>query len=429
MVGHDVVIVGGGLAGLSCSLHLAKAGRSVTILEKSGDVGGRARTQNFNGFSFNMGRHALSLTGSGASILHEFDVPFKGGKVGRAGYGLLDGKLHELPVGFISLLATKLLSARSKIKAARLLNSLPKLETDNLERVSLREWLEGEAEHHDLIDLLEAYFRAFTYSNDSNIESAGAAINQLKKGLAGVLYVDGGWQTLVDGLLARARELGVKVVNKAGVQAVEHDGSVTGVRLSGGRKVPADDVVLAVGPRVAAELVQSGGPSDEALRWARELKPVRAATLEVGLSRLPNPECTFVMGIGKPVYLSVHSKYARLAPDGGAMIHVMKCLGSLGEPSPEKDRAELNETLDVAQPRWRSAIAQERFLPNMVVSNALVTAVQGGTKGRPGPKSHAIENLYLAGDWVGPEGLLSDASFASAKLASESILDRPECMH
>jgi hypothetical protein len=33
------------------------------------------------------------------------------------------------------------------------------------------------------------------------------------------------------------------------------------------------------------------------------------------------------------------------------------------------------------------------------------------------------DNLYIVGDWVGKEGLLSNASFASAKHAAQLILN------
>jgi phytoene dehydrogenase-like protein len=39
-----VVVVGAGLAALSCARHLTLAGREVTLLEASDDVGGRVRT-------------------------------------------------------------------------------------------------------------------------------------------------------------------------------------------------------------------------------------------------------------------------------------------------------------------------------------------------------------------------------------------------
>ena len=66
-------------------------------------------------------------------------------------------------------------------------------------------------------------------------------------------------------------------------------------------------------------------------------------------------------------------------------------------------------------------LVKKRPLPNMVVSNAIVTAADGGLGGRPDTK--IAENLYIVGDWVGKEGLLSNASVASAKRASQLILN------
>ena len=123
-----------------------------------------------------------------------------------------------------------------------------------------------------------------------------------------------------------------------------------------------------------------------------------------------------------PFYLSVHSASAKLAPNGGALIHVMKYLGSSHEPNPENDRLELEVFLDLIQPGWRDVVVRQRFLPSMIVYNAIVTARQGGTLGRSDTKAPGIENLYIVGDWIGQEGLLADASFASAKSAAEQIL-------
>ena len=46
MKNFDVAIVGGGLAGLTASIYLAKAGRKVIVLEKSSHLGGRGMTIN-----------------------------------------------------------------------------------------------------------------------------------------------------------------------------------------------------------------------------------------------------------------------------------------------------------------------------------------------------------------------------------------------
>ncbi len=40
-----VVIVGGGIAGLTTAVYLARAGRDTVILERAKEIGGRAQTQ------------------------------------------------------------------------------------------------------------------------------------------------------------------------------------------------------------------------------------------------------------------------------------------------------------------------------------------------------------------------------------------------
>jgi hypothetical protein len=53
----------------------------------------------------------------------------------------------------------------------------------------------------------------------------------------------------------------------------------------------------------------------------------------------------------------------------------------------------------------------------------LVTAAQGGIKGRPSSKVNGAQGFYIVGDWIGQEGLLADASFASAKQAAIEIIN------
>lgn len=49
---YDVVIVGGGLAGLSSAAYLSSKGKKVAVLER-GQLGGRAVTLKIKGFNFN----------------------------------------------------------------------------------------------------------------------------------------------------------------------------------------------------------------------------------------------------------------------------------------------------------------------------------------------------------------------------------------
>jgi hypothetical protein len=73
------------------------------------------------------------------------------------------------------------------------------------------------------------------------------------------------------------------------------------------------------------------------------------------------------------------------------------------------------------QPGWRQVLVKKRPLPSMVVSNAIVSAATDGFAGRP--DTRIADNLYIVGDWVGKEGMLSNASVASAKHAAQLILN------
>jgi phytoene dehydrogenase-like protein len=55
----DSIIIGAGLAGLTCALELEKQGQSVIVLEASDNVGGRVRTDSFEGFLLDRGFQVL----------------------------------------------------------------------------------------------------------------------------------------------------------------------------------------------------------------------------------------------------------------------------------------------------------------------------------------------------------------------------------
>jgi phytoene desaturase len=56
-----VVIVGAGLGGLACALHLAGAGREVTVLEREAVPGGRAGRLTVGGYEFDTGPTVLTM--------------------------------------------------------------------------------------------------------------------------------------------------------------------------------------------------------------------------------------------------------------------------------------------------------------------------------------------------------------------------------
>jgi phytoene desaturase len=57
----DVAVIGAGLGGLSSAVHLAAAGHRVTLLERTGKLGGKASRHEEQGFSFDTGPSLLTM--------------------------------------------------------------------------------------------------------------------------------------------------------------------------------------------------------------------------------------------------------------------------------------------------------------------------------------------------------------------------------
>jgi phytoene dehydrogenase-like protein len=414
-----IAIVGGGLAGLTAAAFAARAGHHVELFERAGEPGGRAATEEVSGFLFNRGAHALYRGFAGELALADLGVTYNGKLATQAGSAALrGGRKHVLPVGASGMLTTRLFGMRARLEATHFLAGLRGLDPAPFDTMTVREWLDGHLHQPAARDYVEALFRLSGYVNAPDLASAGAALRQLQGASGGVTYIDGGWRVLVDGLRAAAEAAGAIVHTGARVESVERAGdAVTGIRLADGGRSAADAVIIAGSPEGAAGLLE-GGAGTVLAKWAEEAVPVRAATLDVGLSRLPNARTQFALGIDRPTYLSVHSRSARLAPDGCALVSAMIYLPAGVDADAGASLKEMEGVLDLVQRGWRDVLIERQFLPDMTVTNAVVRASWGGLGGRPGPAVPGIAGLFVAGDWVGQEGMLSDASFASGREAA-----------
>ncbi len=414
----DVAVIGGGLAGLAAAGFAARAGRSVILFEKAPQPGGRSTTHTTGGFHFNQGPHALYRGGEGMVVLNELGVKYSGTQASSDGsWALRNGGKFPLPRTPESLMACNFLSEAARREAVTLFGSLGQLPTGDWAHMPLREWLHKYIAHEDLRGHVEALIRLATYCNDPEHQSAGAALEQLITGGAGVDYLDGGWQTLVEALRDVAREAGTRIETRSRVTRIESDGGTAVIRLETGGSCIARSVISTVSPDAVARMV-NGGDIPSLRSWAGDAIPIYAACLDVALRRLPEPAHQFAIDLDRSLYYSVHTRSARLAPGDAAVIQLAKYLPTDAEDSRESVEGELERLLDVMQPGWKSELVTSRFLPRMLVANAVATAKQGGTAGRPGPAVPEIPNLFVAGDWVGPHGMLADASLSSAKQAA-----------
>ncbi|WP_426574172.1 NAD(P)-binding protein [Aquihabitans sp. McL0605] len=420
----DTVVVGAGLGGLLAAVTAARArpSASVVVLDAQ-QPGGRARCDQRDGFTFNRGPRALYVGSTADRALRAVGVDTgHGGKPAMAGaVAIHGGRVHRFPGGPLDSARTTLLSPREKLAAGAALAAVWRADEATTAGRTVGAWLDERHETGTVRQLVEALVRVATYTDAPDVLAAGPALHNARLGVRpGVRYLDGGWQALVDQLVARAGRHGVTFV-RAGARSVRSEGGETVIVLADGSEVRAGATVIAAGgPDAAAGLLGATPPS-----WPVLGPPVTAACLELGLRRAPVHR--FALGIDEPVYASTHCPPARLAPEGGAVVHLMRYQRP-GEHVPAAEQqarlAALARTIGIAE----ADVVTERFLARMVVSGAMPTAAAGGVAGRVPVAVADHPGVLLAGDWVGSHGLLLDAVAASATEAARLAVGRSATM-
>src|SRR5271154_1187573 len=121
----EVVIIGAGLAGLSCALSLESAGVPVTLLEASDAPGGRVRTDLVEGFRLDRGFQVMLTAYPEARRL----LDYPGLELKKFQPGALvwhGGKFHRFadpfrnPVGAVRFLFDSIVPLADKLQAAKL---------------------------------------------------------------------------------------------------------------------------------------------------------------------------------------------------------------------------------------------------------------------------------------------------------------------
>ena len=344
-----------------------------------------------------------------------------------------------MPMKLSQLLTTKLLNGLdSKIEALKFFIKLNKMNLEELHLISFHEWLDKNFKNSDSKDFVKMLGRIATYTYNAENLSAGLALNQIKIAVTGgVLYIDEGWQTLVEQLVDIGKRNGIKFLYGKSVVAIKQSYNsdrpnsqpLWKISLSDNTDFVYHDVIIATNPSHVYSLLKDNTLINPVyLNQLEKInRPARVATLDLALSSLPNPDVYGTYGLDTPLYLSLHSAFAKLSADGnGILFHVMKYLDSSAKPNPAQDKIELEGLLDMVQPGWRKLVVRQRFLPNMIASNTVINNNNGILENRPDIDVPGVDNLYIIGDWVGPDGMLADTSFASAKAVALKILNEKE---
>ena len=408
------IVVGGGLAGLTAAATLARDGMPVTVVEGAAHLGGRARSRHRDGYDINLGPHALYRTGGGLAVLRRLGVPVRGKRprLSRAGV-YVRGEIAPAA-------ADVLRHVGHRARLTKAMTGLgPRAATAWAGRPT-DDWIAAVTDDPAGQAVLASLVRTSTYSADTCLLDAGAATMQLRVASHGVLYLDHGWSSLVAGLagvipLARWRD----PARHERRRRRRTNDRADGVRLVDGRTLGAAAVVLAVNdPRKAAGLLTGdaaariGAVGDASI-------PVRMAHLDVALRPLPSSRFPNVLGIDEPIFVTVPSDVADVAPAGGGIVQVARYL----RPGEERldHRAGLEAVLNAHQPGWRDDVVDARYVPRSPVTGDHARVATHGVTGRATARAAGVERLALAGDWIGPTGMLGDAAILSGAAAAAAV--------
>ncbi|MEW9182104.1 FAD-dependent oxidoreductase [Bacillus mycoides] len=420
----DVAIVGGGLAGLTASIYLAKAGRKVIVLEKSSHFGGRGMTINKNGICMNLGAHALYRGGEAFITFNELGVNLPGGIPSTKAHGIWKGDIYTIPTDFRSILSTPLLSWSAKVQFARLMIHLGNLDVEKVPKISLTTWAENEIKDPMVRNIFYALCRTTTYTYAPTIQLASSVLKQIQLSMQeGVLYVDGGWETIITNLRGIANTSGVQFLAKKHVLKIEHCEGKQRIHCFDDEVFEAGAVIVTTPPKEACKIIK-GTEGTSLQKWSEQSIQVTVAALDIGLKQLPNPLHHFALGLDQPIFFTNQSRAAKLSEDGSIVVSLIKYHNPVLELNHiQEEKEQLENMMELLHPNWKREVVAQQYLPKITVVHDFphIDRVE-----KPGPSIPEMPGVYVAGDWAGHDEILADAAVASGKRAALHILKQFE---
>jgi protoporphyrinogen oxidase len=308
----QVVVLGGGPAGVTAAWRLAEHGIAATVLEREGAVGGMARTIRRGKYAVDFGPHTFHIRNTAESRrIIETIRPFFGPDplvLTRGTRVLLHGKYYVYPLelmqvlfGLNPLLSLRIIADYAVATVGSMINP-PKREDSfeawgvrNLGR-TLYELCFGKYServwglHTSLISSKQAQRVAKLNLRDIVLRILGIKADPAAY-FTEYMYPRAGISTLYDNMAARAREKGGRLLLNSTVTGIEHrDGSVKAVcyeQNGAAQRIECDGVINTLALPSLVAMMQPSLP-DGVVTHARKLRyrSMRLINIVLGRDRL-----------------------------------------------------------------------------------------------------------------------------------------------
>ncbi|BAU26819.1 phytoene dehydrogenase-like protein [Aneurinibacillus soli] len=424
----DVVIVGGGLAGLSTAAYLAKNGKKVVVLER-GNLGGRAVTLKLKGFSFNFGAHAIY--GRDSSVLKKFEkdlgiqITWKDFEPSKAKYDIGD-RLSAMPANIQGLFRTSILNSLGKVKFTfNIFKTMLHMEKGH-PHMSIEKWMEEKQVSEDVKNMMLTLASSNFFTREPERIPSDVFFTYYQRLFTSnkpVAYIGGGWQALIAEFVRVIEENNGVVITKAKAESIEDDGDrVTKVHTTQGI-FEADEFVFCMPPKELEKIV-TGTKVEHFIKQYSSYEPSYVYVYDIGLSERIDVPYTYIYDKANKMFITDISHYDEsCVPEGGQMLQAIAYLSE--SDLADKDKVqEYHDKIEALYDKhfvgWRDKLVVPR-----VSKRAAAQEIKWTMNQKPMPVYLPdYRNVFFAGDWCEGKGQLSELSFSSAFEASQLIIGK-----
>jgi phytoene dehydrogenase-like protein len=413
---YDAAIVGAGLAGLRCAQHLQQAGRKTVVLESKERVGGRVKTDTFEGFLLDRGFQVLLTAYPEASRtldLLQLDLqPFVAGASVR-----VDGRFHTIvdpwqrPSGALRTLRAPVGSLFDKLRIGLLRQRVQQGTVEDLFAHPEQSTVEYLRQFGFTERMIDHFFRPFFGGVflESELRTSSRMLEFVFR-----MFSSGAAALPARGMGAIPEQMAAALpADSIRLSTKATDVDDEGVRLSSGEFVRTRAVVLATDGTGLSSWISDWpavrSRSVTCLYFTADRSPLREPILVLNGERsgLVNNLC---------VPSDVSSEYA---PPGAALISA----SVLGNPA--LDESALVEAVREQLQAWfGSQVANWRHLRTYRIAHALPETGPDGLA-EPVRSVRLRDRLYVCGDHRETPSI--EGALISGRRAAESILSMSAC--
>ena len=440
MTFSKVLIIGGGISGLSTAALLANENIPCTVYEKSSMVGGRTTTTIHNGHVLDNGFHIMPFYKKSKiyEILKKLNIVSKLKLATVSDIAFYDGdRFHKYPKGIIDILQLTLMPFRSRLSLLNILLPMAFTNMEKTEELDLTPLTEVtkklDSHSKNFFDAVCMLAFADTTDHISLGEFARTIIraNPFKGGTSEFAYPDmGGYDRISQVMGEFIEESGSTVnVNTSIKKVLVKDSAVTGVLLSDDKVIESNCVIISYPAYHAInQLFDQGVFDEEFIQHINRLnKTTSVVEVHFALSKqIDTRQVVFPVGdnyTSKGIFF-ISNITPSVSPKGEHLIIV----GTPVKPDETDNRERINEIvlnmkkeLSMIYPDFNDSLLWERPMAWKLVESVVKEPGLVWKNKMPHSVPH-VRGLFFVGDSTISYGIGTDSAAHSAILAHPEIV-------